>query len=90
MISRTCLIEAGVVDAHLKLPVCLGNDNRVGQPLGMVDLLDEASVQQLADLFTDEVVPLYGLLSRLLTHRLGIGVDLQMVLDHLPRDPGHL
>jgi hypothetical protein len=27
----------------------------------MVDLLDEASLQQLADLFTDEVLPLDGL-----------------------------
>jgi hypothetical protein len=56
----------------------------------VVDLFDEASLQQLANLFTDEVLPLDGLLSWLLSHRPGIGVDLQMVLNHLPRDPGHL
>jgi hypothetical protein len=28
--------------------------------------------------------------ARLLTHRPDVGVDLQMVLDHLPRDPRHL
>jgi len=56
----------------------------------VVDLLDEASVQQLVDLFTDEVLPLYTLLPRLLAYRLDIGVDLQMVLDHFPRDPRHL
>ena len=43
-VSRTCLVEAGVVDAHPKLPVGLWDDDRIGQPLGMVDLLDEASV----------------------------------------------
>ena len=43
-VSRTCLIEAGVVDAHPKLPVGLGDDDWVGQPLAVVDLLDEASV----------------------------------------------
>jgi hypothetical protein len=56
----------------------------------MVDLLDEASLQQLADLFTDEVLPLDGLLAWLLPDRLGVRVDLQMMLNHLPRDPGHL
>ena len=40
----TCLVEAGVVDAHPKLPVGLWDDDQVGQPLGVVDLLDEASV----------------------------------------------
>jgi hypothetical protein len=56
----------------------------------VVDLFDEASLQQLADLFTDEVLPLDGLLSWLLPHRLGVGVNLQMVLNHLPGDSRHL
>jgi hypothetical protein len=55
-----------------------------------VDLFDEASLQQLADLFTDEVLPLDGLLSWHLLHRPSVGVDLQMVLNHLPGDTGHL
>ena len=38
----------------------------------------------------DEVLPLDGLSARLLTHRLGVRVDLQMALDHLPGDPRHL
>jgi hypothetical protein len=56
----------------------------------VVDLPDEASVEQLFDLFMDEVLPLNGLLSRPLLDRLGNGVDLQMMLNHLPRDPRHL
>jgi hypothetical protein len=55
-----------------------------------VDLPYEADVKQLLDFFTNEVLPLHGLLSELLLDRSGIGVDLQMVLNHLPRDPGHL
>jgi hypothetical protein len=55
-----------------------------------MDLFDEASVQQLPDLLTDEVLLLNGLSPRLLTHRFGVRVDLQMVLDHLPGDPKHL
>ena len=86
----TCLVEVGVVDAHLKLPVSLRDDDRVGQPHGMVDLFDETSLQQLANLFMDEVLPLNRLLPRLLPHRLGVGANLQMVLDHLPGDPRHL
>jgi hypothetical protein len=85
----TCLIEVGVVDAHPKLPVGLWDNDRIGQPLGVVDLFDEASLQQLADLLSNEVLPLDGLLAWLLSHRPGVGVDLQMVLNHLPGDPGH-
>jgi hypothetical protein len=86
----TGLIEVGVVDAHPKLPVSLGNDDWIGQPYWVMDLFNEASVQQLPDLLTDEILLLNGLSSRLLTHRFGVRVDLQMVLDHLPRDPRHL
>jgi hypothetical protein len=56
----------------------------------VVDLLDEAYLQQLADFFTDEVLPLDRLLAWLLPDRPGVRVDLQMVLNHLPRDPEHL
>jgi len=86
----TCLVEVGVVDAHPKLPVRLGDDDGIGQPLGVVDLLDEVSVQQFVYLFTDEVLLLHGLLLRFLAHRLGVWVDLQVVLDHFSRDPRHL
>jgi hypothetical protein len=86
----TSLIEAGVLDAHPKLPVRLRDDDWIGQPYWVMDLFDGASVQQLPDLLTDEVLPLNGLSPRLLTHRPGVRVDLQMVLDHLPGDPRHL
>jgi hypothetical protein len=64
--------------------------NRIGQPPGVVDLPYEASVEQLLDFFTDEVLPLNGLLLGSLLDRSGVGVDLQMVLNHLPTDPRHL
>jgi hypothetical protein len=56
----------------------------------VVDLLYEASVEQLLNFFTNEVLLLNGLLPRPLLDWSGVGVDLQMVLNHLPRDPGHL
>jgi hypothetical protein len=90
MVFVTCLVETCVVDAHLKLPVGLRDDHRIGQPLRVVDLLYEASVEQLLDFSTDEVLPLDELLSRPLMDWSGIGVNLQMVLNHLPRDPRHL
>jgi hypothetical protein len=55
-----------------------------------MNLFDEANVQQLPDILSNEVLPLNGLSPRLLTHRFGVRADLQMVLDHLPRDPRHL
>jgi hypothetical protein len=86
----TCLIQTSVVDAHPKLPACLGDDNRVGQPPWVVDIPDEAIIKQLLNLFSDKFLVLYGLLPRLLLDRSSVRVDLQMVLDHLPRDPKHL
>jgi hypothetical protein len=56
----------------------------------VVDLSDESGVEQLLDFITDEVLLLNGLLLGLLLHRPSVGVDLQMVLNHIPRDPGHL
>jgi hypothetical protein len=90
MIFWTCLVETSVVDAHPKLPTYLGDDNRVGQPPWVVDLPDEARVKQLFNLFSDKVLPLYGLLLGLLLDWSGVRVDLQMVLNHLPGDPRHL
>jgi hypothetical protein len=55
-----------------------------------MDLFDEIGVQQLPNLLTDEVLLLHGLPPRLLAYRLGVRIDLQMVLNHLPRDPRHL
>jgi hypothetical protein len=56
----------------------------------VVDLPYEANVKQLLDFLKDEVLPLNGLLLGSLLDRSGIRVDLQMVLNHLPRDPRHL
>jgi hypothetical protein len=55
-----------------------------------MNLFDEASIKQLLDLLTDEVLPLNRQSARFLTHRFGVKVDLQMVLNHLPGDPRHL
>jgi hypothetical protein len=86
----TCLVETGVVDAHPKLLIGLGDDNKISQPPWLLDLSDKVGVKQLFDLFMDEVLSLNRLLPGLLLGRSGTGVDLQMVLNHLPRDLGHL
>jgi hypothetical protein len=56
----------------------------------VVHLLYEASVEQLLNFFMDEVLPLNGLLPGPLLDWSGVRVNLQMVLNHLPRDPRHL
>jgi hypothetical protein len=90
MVFVTCLVETCVVDAHLKLLIDLRDDHKIGQPPRVVDLPYEASIKQVLDFFTDEVLLLNGLLPEHLLDWSGIGVNLQMVLNHLPRDPRHL
>jgi hypothetical protein len=89
-VFETCLIETCVVDAYPKLPIGLMDDHRIDQPPIVVDLPYEASVEQLLDFFTDEVLPLNGLLSWPLLDWSGVGVNLQIMLNHLFRDPRHL
>jgi hypothetical protein len=62
----------------------------IGQPPGVVDLPYDDSVEQLLDFFTDGVLLLNELLSRPLLDWSGVGVNLQMALNHLHRDPRHL
>jgi hypothetical protein len=90
MVFGTCLIQTCVVDAHPKLPIGLRDEHKIGQPPRVVNLPYEANVEQLLDFFTDEVLPLNGLVSGPLLDWSSIRVDLQMVLNHLPRDPRHL
>jgi hypothetical protein len=73
IIFGTCLIETSIVDAPLLLPADLRDDNRVGQPPWVMDLLYEASVKQLFDFFMDEVLLLHGLLLGLLLDGLASG-----------------
>jgi hypothetical protein len=87
MVFETCLVETCVVDAHPKLPVELRDDHRVGQPPRVVDLPNEAGVEQLLDFFTNKVLSLNVLVLGTLLDWSGVGVDLQMVFNHLPRDP---
>jgi hypothetical protein len=71
-----CLVEAGVVDAHPKLSASLGDDYRVSQPLWVIDISDEANIEQLLDLLTDEVLPPKGLFLRFMLDWSGVGVNL--------------
>jgi hypothetical protein len=56
----------------------------------VVDLLYEANVKQLFDFFMNEVLALKGLLSGSLLDWSAIGVNLHMVVNHLPMDPRYL
>jgi hypothetical protein len=48
--------------------------------------MDEVSVEQLLDFFTNKVLLLHRLLLQVLAHKLHIGVDQEFVLNHLARD----
>jgi hypothetical protein len=76
---------------HIRsFPPALGTMTVLASHRGWWTFSNEAGVKQPFEFFTDEVLLLNELLLRLLLHRSGIGVDLQIVLDHLPMDPVHL
>ena len=53
-IFQTVLVEVSVVDAHPPLVVVLfKNEDRIRQPLGVVNFLDEPSREQFGEFFFD-------------------------------------
>src|SRR5881394_1857223 len=56
----------------------------------MTNLADEAGSEQLVDLELDDVLALQSLSAHLLSDGPRIRGYGQVVLDHLPRDPGHV
>src|SRR5438876_3375331 len=56
----------------------------------MANLTDEAGSKQLVDLELDDVLALQSLSAHLLSDGPRIWEYGQVVLDHLPRDPGHV
>src|SRR6266542_2571754 len=56
----------------------------------MANFPDEAGLEELLDLLPDDVLALQRLLAHLLSDGPRIRTYGQVVLDHLPRDPGHV
>ena len=56
----------------------------------MLDLPHESGAQQLLDLEVDELLALERLLPDLLLDGLGARTDREVMLNHFPRDPGHV
>src|SRR5207244_3449820 len=72
------------------LAVRLRHDDWIRQPVGMTNLADEAGLEQLVDFEPDDVLALQSLSAHLLPDGPRIWEYGQVVLDHLPRDPGHV
>ena len=56
----------------------------------MEDFSDKSGVEELADLLADKLLALWRLPLDLLLHRAGVRTHSQVMLDHLPRDPGYI
>ena len=50
MVLRTCLVEASIIKAHSPFPSLLFNKNRIGKPVEVEYLFDEAGCQEFGDL----------------------------------------
>jgi hypothetical protein len=63
------LVEVREVDAEVSSSHWLGHNDRVGQPLGVSDELDELGLLKLLHLLDDELLLLRRLTPHLLFHR---------------------
>ena len=58
MVLRTRLVEASIINAHSPFPGLLLDKNRIGKPVGVVNLLDESGYQEFGDLLAYGPTPL--------------------------------
>lgn len=52
----TSLVQACVIDAHSLFPILLLDQDGIGQPIQMLDLLDDSSVEEPGMLLLDGLV----------------------------------
>ena len=78
------LFKVGVVNADSPLAVRLRHNDWIRQPVGITNLADEAGSEP------DDILALQSLPAHLLPNGPRIREYGQVVLDHLPRDPGHV
>src|SRR5215216_1373583 len=74
------LFEIYEIYAKLPLPISLPDYHWIFQPCGMQHSSNQTSCLKFLDLFRDELLPLYGLLSYLLLDRSGVWADSKVVL----------
>lgn len=83
LVLKIGLVETYVVDTQLSLPALLIDWERVGQPVRVLNLLDEACGQKLGELFADYLPFLLVEAAEMLLHKLGLGLDFEAVLSDL-------
>lgn len=83
------LVEVHVIDAHSPLPILLLDQIGIGQPIRVLDLLDEARGQDFSELLANRLL-LLSEAAEVRLHRLGIGLDVEVVLINLVGDPKHI
>jgi hypothetical protein len=77
------LVEAGIVNAHSPFPILLLDQDGVGQPIGVLDLFNEAGVQEPCELLANHLALLFIEAAEVLLHWLGAGLDVEAVLGNL-------
>jgi hypothetical protein len=80
------LIEAGVVHIHSPFPILLLDQDGVGRLIGVLDLSDEAGVEELGELHTNCLELLLVKAVEALLHWLGVSLDVEVVLGNLLGD----
>jgi hypothetical protein len=89
-ILRARFVETGVVDTPSPFAALFLQQHRVGQPLGVVYLPDEARCKELLDLLPYEFAPITVKTSQLLFNRLGTQFDVDLMFSDFPWDARHV
>jgi hypothetical protein len=84
------LVETRVVNTHSPFPTLFSNKNGIGQPLGVIYLLDEFSRQKSCDRLADGQPLLLIKAAQALPNRSGAWPDLQGMLGDFPRYARHI
>ena len=89
-ILRASINMVRIIDAHVPLAIHLRDDHEIGQPLGVLNLFDEASGQEFVHFLFYDFLVCWVKSPKFLTYRLALLLKVQVMLSHSRRNVGHV
>ena len=89
-ILGTCFVQVSEIYAHSPLATCFLHHHHIGQPIWVIDFLNELCRGQFLKLFLDYLISLRSEYPFLLANRLKKGVHVQSMSNHTWIDSRHV
>ena len=90
IILQASIIEVRIIDAHAPLAFLLKDDHDIGQPLEVLNLFDEANIEEFVHFLFYDFLACWVKSPQFLIYRLALLLKVQVMLSHSRRNVGHV